>query len=227
MILKLNFDFKTDLPYREKVGSLLFAARTCRPDIGYAVNYASQFLNSFGQEHWKFVKRILKYLKGTKNFGIVYGSSGSALQLGGFTDADWANCLKTRKSRSSYIFIFNGGPVSWSSQRQSIVTASTTGSEYIALSEGVKEALWLKRFLKELKINDQPVNIRVDNQSAIKIAENSEYHKRTKYIDWRFHFVRDFVEKNVIRVEYVNFKNQLADILTKPLPYTQFSFLRE
>ena len=99
------------IPYREAVGSLLFAARVCSPDIEYAVNYASQFLNCFGQEHWRAVKRIIKYLIGTRDFGIIFGNSGS-IEVHGYTDADYAGCLMTRRSRSGFVFLLNGGPIS-------------------------------------------------------------------------------------------------------------------
>ena len=118
-----------NIPYREAVGSVLFAARVCRPDIEYAVNYASQFLNCYGKEHWQAVKRIIKYLIGTRNFGITLGNSGSSNNLCGYTDADYAGCVDTRKSRSGFVFMFNGGPICWSSQRQTIVALSTAEAE--------------------------------------------------------------------------------------------------
>ena len=206
------------VPYREAVGSLLFAARVCRPDIEYAVNYASQFLDSFGQEHWIAVKKIIRYLIGTRTSGIVFGSSGSSLNLVGFTDADYAGCLETRKSRSGFVFLLNNGPISWSSQRQNVVSLSTTEAEYIALAHGAKEAVWLRRMLSELNVNCGSVPIFVDNQSAIKLANNSEFHKRSKHIDIRFHFIRDMLSRKEIEIHYVQSKEQLADILTKPLP---------
>lgn len=221
-----NWD-KSKIPYREAVGSLLFAARISRPDIEFAVNYASQFLECFGQEHWKFVQKILRYLKGTVDFGITFKDSGSPFKLLGFTDADYAGCLNTRKSRSGFVFMFNGAPISWSSQRQSVVSLSTAESEYIALSHGAKEAIWLRQFLKELNINCNYVEIFVDNQAAIKLASNSEHHKRSKHIDVRYHFIRDIVNKKQIALEYVSSKDQLADIFTKPLAKAQFCYLRE
>ena len=145
----------------------------------------------------------------------------------GFTDADYAGCVESRKSRSGFVFLLNGGPVSWSSQRQSVVALSTTEAEYIALSHGTKEAIWLRRILNDLNIKCESVPISIDNQSAIKLANNSEYHKRSKHIDIRFHFIRDVVSKREIEIKYVMSKNQLADLLTKPLPKQQFSHLRD
>lgn len=214
-------------PYREAVGSLLFAARVCRVDIEYAVNYASQFLDSFGQEHWQAVKRILRYLKGTRNYGITFGNSGSYTSVTGFTDADYAGCLETRRSRSGFVFLLNGGPICWSSQKQSIVALSTAEAEYIALTHGTKEALWLRQMLKDLEYPCESIPIYVDNQSAIKQAKNTEFHKRSKHIDVRYHFVREVVNQKEIEIAYVESKEQLADIFTKPLAKQQFCYLRE
>ena len=219
-------DMDKIIPNREAVGSLLFAARVCRPDIEYAANYASQFLKSFVQENWQAVKRIIRYLIGTRDFGITFGNSGST-EIHVYTDADYAGCLETRRSRSGFVFLFNGGPISWSSQRQSIVSLSTAEAEYIALTHGTKEAIWLRQMLKELDISCNSIPISVDNQSAIKLANNSEFHKRSKHIDVRFHFVRDVISRKEIEISYVQSKHQLAEIFTKPLAKHQFCFLRE
>lgn len=109
------------IPYREAIGSLLFAARVCRPDIEFAVNYASHFLSCYDDTHWQVVKKIMRYLNGTRDFGIVYGNSGSSFEISGFTDADYAGCVNTRRSRSGFVFVLNGGPISWSSQLQRVV----------------------------------------------------------------------------------------------------------
>ncbi|CAK9829675.1 Retrovirus-related Pol polyprotein from transposon TNT 1-94 [Anthophora retusa] len=214
-----------DIPYREAIGSLLFAARVSRPDIEYAVNQASQFIANYGRGHWEAVKRILRYLKGTIDYGIVYGNSGSDRQLIGYTDADYAGCTDTRKSTSGFIFLLNGGAVSWSSQKQRVVALSTTEAEYIAVATGTKEAIWLRRMISELGYKSDKVAMYVDNQSAIKLTGNPEYHKRTKHIDVRFHFVRDVVESGEIDVAYVKTNEKLADIFTKPLTKQRFNYL--
>lgn len=229
-LTRINTDQKDNnksIPFREAIGSLLFAARVCRPDIEYAVNYLSQFINSFNRDHWQAVKRVIRYLIGTRNHGIVFGNSGSAYGLKGFTDADYAGCTESRKSRSGFVFLLNDGPISWSSQRQSIVALSTAEAEYVALANGAKEAIWLCKMLNELQIEHTTVPLFVDNQSAIKLAENAEFHKRSKHIDVRFHFVRDLVKRQDIEIKFVKSKDQLADIFTKPLSKQQFCYLRE
>ena len=123
--------------------------------------------------------------------------------------------------------MFNGGPICWSSQRQNIVALSTAEAKYIALTHGTKEAIWLRQMISELEISIASVPMFVDNQSAIKLASNTEFHKRSKHIDVRFHFVRDVISDKKIEIHYVPSKQQLADIFTKPLPAQQFCFLRE
>ena len=214
-----------NVPYREAIGALLFAARVCRPDIEYAVNYLSQFVDAHNQTHWSAVKQILRYLSGTRNRGIVYGNSGSSYEIRGYTDADYAGCLETRTSRSGFIFQLNGGPISWSSQRQSIVSLSTAEAEYIALAHGTKEAIWLRRILNDLKIPCKSIPLFIDNQSAIKLAKNSEFHKRSKHMDVLYHFVRNTLNRKIINISYVEFKEQLADIFTKPLTKQTFCYL--
>lgn len=125
------------------------------------------------------------------------------------------------------MFLLNNAPVSWSSQRQSLVSLSTMKAEYVALAHSAKEALWLRRILNELKIECKNIPMCVDNQSAIKFATNSEFHKRSKHIDVKYHFVRDLIENKSIEVSYVKSEDQLADIFTKGLPKVSFYAMRE
>ena len=118
------------------------------------------------------MKIIIRYLIGTRDFGIIFGNSGNT-GIHGYADADYAGCLKTRRSRSGFVFLLNGGPISWSSQRQSIVSLLTAEAEYIALTHETKEAIWLRQMLKELDISCNSIPISVENQSAIKLANNS------------------------------------------------------
>lgn len=221
-------DATGSIPYREAVGSLLFAARVSRPDIEFSVNRASQFLTKYGRQQWLEVKNIIRYLKGTLDYGIVFSDSGSEHTLVGYTDADYAGCIETRKSTSGFVFMLNGGPIAWSSQRQPVVSLSTTEAEYIALAHGVKECIWLKRMLTELGIKGNDcIQIFVDNQSAIRLANNPEFHKRSKHIDVRFHFVRDVCDRGDINIQYIQSKEQLADLFTKPLAKGHFRDLRD
>ena len=205
------------LPYRELVGSLTYLASTTRPDISFAASYLGQFNNCFGVDHWKAAKRVLRYLKGTVDVGLVF-SEGSTPATG-YVDADWGNDSDDRRSFTGYIFKHNGGPIAWESRKQRTVALSTTEAEYMALSEGVKEALFLKRYLSELGFGaSNEMRVYCDNQSSIKLSENDVFHGRSKHIDIRHHFVRDVVQRKEISLAHVSSENQVADFLTKALP---------
>lgn len=211
-------------PYREAVGSLIFLATVSRPDIAFAVNYVSRFINKWSDYHVKAVKRIFRYLKSSINLSIVYRKMNN-LELIGYSDADYAGCPETRRSTSGFIFLLNAAPVTWSTQKQGVVAQSTTEAEYIALALATKEALWLRSLLSELGFQQSATCIKVDNQSAIKLSKNPEFHKRTKHIDIKFHFVRDVSDRGEINIVYVESKKQLADIFTKPLVKNAFKEL--
>ena len=215
------------LPYREAVGSLLFLSRVCRPDIEYTVNYMSQFFNSYGKEHWNAVKYLIRYLIGTRDHGIVFGNSGSSIDIQGYSDSDYAGCIETRRSRSGFVFLLNEGPISWSSQRQSVVAVSTTEAEYVALHHCTKETIWLCQMMSALKFYEGCILSFADNQSAIKLAKNAEFHKRTKHIDISYHFTRHAVRRKQIEIKYVKSSENVADILTKPLNKKIFTYLKE
>lgn len=215
------------VPYREAVGCLLYLSITCRPDISYAVNQVAKFCQNPGRARWSAVKRILSYLSGTTEFGILLGEN-SDQPLVGYTDADFGGDIDSRCSTSGFTFFVYGSLVSWSSRRQKCVSQSTTEAEYVAASESSKEAVWLKCLLSEIgETEDQPVPILCDNQSAIRSIHNPEFHQRTKHIDIRYHFVRSLQEDGVINVLFVPSKEQKADILTKSLPKPDFEKMRE
>lgn len=218
-------------PYREAIGSLMYLSITTRPDIAFAVNVASRFQANPGQVHWNAVKRIFRYLKSTAAYGIEYSSATDCLcQLIGYSDADFANDVDSRKSTSGYVFKISNGPVTWCSQKQTAVSTSTTEAEYIAASTAVKEILWLRQLLidiDESEISAESVPLFMDNQSAIKLIKNPVFHKRTKHIDVRYHFIREKYEDGSISIKYVKSEEQLADIFTKALPKLKFEKLRE
>ncbi|XP_055523225.1 uncharacterized protein LOC129717372 [Wyeomyia smithii] len=204
-----------NVPFREPIGGLQFISQRTRPNISHAVSIVSSFCSDPGLPHWTAAKRILRYLKGTKNYKLTYRKDAA---FTGYSDADWGNDAETRLSISGYVFLQRGGAVSWSSKRQSTVALSTTEVEYMALPMASQEAVWWMGFLRELYgINDSLV-INCDNKSSICLAEKETgYPVRTKHIDFRHHFVREQVELKAIKFKLVASNQQAADILTKAL----------
>jgi hypothetical protein len=202
--------------YASIVGGLMFAACVTRPDIMCAVGQLSQFLNKPTSRHLLAAKRILRYFKGTLNLGIRYGHP--ATPLIGFSDADWAGNLDTRRSTTGYVVMLNNGAVAWRSQRQPTVALSTMEAEYMALTEATKELVWMRGFLKELGYeSNDPTNLFTDNQSALALSKNPVSHARAKHIDIRHHFVRDAIQDNVVWVQHIPTEDMTADSLTKAL----------
>jgi len=152
--------------------------------------------------HWTMVKRIIRYVKGTTNFGLYYKSNVN-LCLSVYSDSDYAGDLETRRSSSGHLFMLGLSTVSWQAQRQSIVTLSSTEAEYIAACEAVKGLVWINRLVKEIDSDiqyDQPT-LYVNNLSAIRLVKNLELHKRTKHIDVKYHFIREKFEYNLFRLQ--------------------------
>jgi len=221
-----NIEDKCDSTlFRQIVGGLMFLMTGTRPDIAAAVSIISQFFESPTDSHFAAAKRILRYIKGTRNLKLHLGNT-SDTTLVGYSDANWGNDLDTRKSTTGYLFLFSGGAISWSSKRQSTVALSTTEAEYMAITHATKEAVWLRTLLKELGYEQTgATTIYEDNQSCISLAKNPVHHARTKHIDIQHHFIREKVESKEIDVVYMPTDDMVADALTKPLPRPKFSKL--
>lgn len=206
----------------------MFLALVSKPDIGYAVNLVSRYCNKPNHGHWSAVKRIFKYLVSTTNHGILYESGGRKLEmsLSGYSDADFAGDVDTRKSTTGYEFCINNSLVTWSSQRQKMVTLSTTDTEYVAAVTASKEIVWLRQLLTDLGYcPKQPTVLFIDNQSTIRLIRNPEFHKKTKHIDVKFHFIREKVENNLIDIKYLPMNEQPSDLFTKSLTKNRFNYL--
>ena len=162
---------------------------------------------------------MFRYLSATKDWGLVYQhGSPEGLTLTGYVDADWANDLGDRKSTSGYVFKLAGGAISWSSKKQLSVALSSTEAEYIAGAHAAKELVWLRHLLGDIGMPDDNLTIlRMDNQSAIAIAKNPQFHDQTKHIEVRYHYLRNKVEEEELELEYVPTGEQTAEALTKAL----------
>jgi hypothetical protein len=201
--------------YHEAVGSLMYASLGTRPDITFAVQAVSRFSTKPGLAHWEAVKQIFRYLKGTRELWLSYG--GIVRELEGYADAD-GSMAEDRKAISGYAFLIHGGAVSWSAKRQEIISLSTTESEYIAAVYAAKEALWLRSLISQIfGINLQITTLFSDNQSAIVLTKEHQYHARTKHIDIRFHFIRWIIEEGKLRLIYCPTEDMVTDVFTKAL----------
>ncbi|SPO27395.1 uncharacterized protein UTRI_10512 [Ustilago trichophora] len=205
--------------YRMIVGSLLYASTGTRPDISYATSRLSKHLENPTQASMKSAMHLLRYLKGTQNVGIHFtkGMTTSTV-LEGYSDADFAGDTQDRKSTTGIVTIVYGSPVNWFSKKQPLVADSTTVAEYIAMTESVKDIIWTRSLLDELGLRQySPTNIHVDNAAARQLAADPKFHSRTKHIDVKFHFIREHVGNNKVKIVPVTTLQQKADCLTKML----------
>jgi hypothetical protein len=209
----------TSEPYRELVGSLQYLVQGTRPDLAYSVGVLSRKLQSPSRKDWERGKRILRYIKGTLQYGVHYSAEKPQTPLAIYSDADYAGNVETRISTTGYISIMAGGPITWKSQLQKTVAKSTMEAEYMALSDSVSETIWLRRILSELKPdmhrNDIPTTVYCDNQSAIRFAKHPVQHQRSKHIDVRYHFARQYQKDGAVEVKYLPTTEMVADPLTK------------
>ena len=206
------------LPYRAIVGKCMYLATCTRPDIAYAVRDLARFMSNFGRAHFQAAKHLLRYLQGTRSKGIVYGDIADPTPiLRAFTDADWAS-TETRKSISGYAIFCGGGPVAWSSKQQSIVALSSCEAEYIACTHSARQIIWLRSLFAELGFPQEDATILFcDNQGTVACSHDPHSHSRMKHIDIRVHFVRDCVNREIIKVKHIPGIENCADIFTKPL----------
>lgn len=204
------------VPYQQLIGSLMYLSVLTRPDISYSISFLSQFNNCHTKEHWEYAKRVLKYLKRTKCYGIKYCKEGNS-EITGYVDADWASNSVDRRSYTGMCFLLSNGVISWECRKQKCVALSSTESEYIGLSEACREALYLKRLQYEITNKMYTISLFNDNQGAQKLCANPVFHKRTKHIDIRYHFCRDLVKDKIVKVLYLPTADMPADILTKSL----------
>ena len=216
-----------EVKYKEAIGSLLYLSTITRPDICYAVNYLSRYMDKYTKHHWVAAKRIFKYLKGTKNYGLRYSKNNNK-ELECFVDADYAGCQEKRKSTTGYVILFAGGVIDWKSSKQSMVTLSSAEAEYVALSTAVAKVCWLRNLLKEIGYKQETgTKIYEDNNACAIMAKGETNSGRTKHIDVKYHFVREKQAIGEIVIERVDTANQLADGFTKALGPVKFKKFRE
>jgi len=211
--------------FRQLIGALQYATLT-RPDIAYSVNQLYQHMQAPTSVHSTAAKRVLRYLKGTLDFGLHY-TKGS-FTLHGFSDSDWASNPDDRRSTTGYGIFFGSNLISWSAKKQTVVSRSSTKAKYRAMAITTADLYWLRMLFKELQLPlPSPLTIWCDNSGSLDIASNPVSHARTKHIEVDVHFIREKVLNKDIQLRYLSTIDQLADIFTKGLPADRFSFLRD
>jgi hypothetical protein len=207
------------LPYRSLIGALLWITRGTRPDIYYSVIYLTKFNNSYGQQHYKAAKRILRYLITTIDKKLIYKKNLSSTPISVMSDSDWAGDRTDRLSYSGYLVRLFGNTVMWNTSKQGSPALSSCEAEYYALTEAAKETIHIYNLLKGI-ISDEgvkPIPIQMDNMGAGFMAEKDLNNKRTKHIDIRYHFIRHWVREKLVELFYVRTDENDSDLFTKAL----------
>ncbi|CAI7822627.1 unnamed protein product [Closterium sp. NIES-53] len=215
--------------YQKKLGCLLFAAVTCRPDLSYSASQLATYLKRPEAEHLAELDRALHYFVSTPTIGLTYHKNATAPpKLIGYVDADHAGDSDNRQSRTGYIYRLEPiGPISWQSSKQELIALSSAEAEYIALCSATKEGLYLRELLEEAKLAELPnFTLFCDNQSAIRIANKSGFANRTKHIALRYFFVKDEIEKGRLKLSYCPTSEMAADYLTKKLGKSKFEYCK-
>ncbi|KAI3791050.1 hypothetical protein L2E82_04605 [Cichorium intybus] len=207
------------VPYASAMGSIMYAVTYTQPDVAFALSMVSRYQGNPGRAHWTAVKNILKYLRRTKNFVLILGGSDT-LRVDGYTNASFQTDRDNGRSQSGWVFLLNGGAVTWKSSKQETVADSTCESEYIAASEAAKEAAWLKNFIGDLGVVpsiQEPVELFCDNEGAVALTKEPRDHGKSGHIDSKYHYIRHRVEEGHLLVKSVSSEDNSADPLTKAL----------
>jgi hypothetical protein len=212
--------------YRQLIRLLMYLVNT-RLDICFVVNTLSQYKVEPRSVHWIGEKHVLRYIAGSVDYGLDY-VRGNGVSLVGYTNSDWAGCAIDRKSTSRCCFGLALGLVSWYSRKQKSVALSSAKAEYMATSQASCEAIWLHKLLVGLFGQELPPTvIHCNNQSCIKLFENPVFHDRSKNIEIRYHFIRDWVQRGAVQLQYILTDEQVADILTKALSRGKHVYFRD
>lgn len=206
--------------YREIVGSLIYAMTCTRPDISWVVSRLSQTLAQPTREDLVTAKQVLRYLKGTNDFELIFKKSSEDLDLIAYSDSDWASSVKDRRSTTGYCFaLTKEGPViSWKTKKQPTVALSTCEAEYIGLATTTQESMYLTQLLNGMDRKRYTcTKLFGDNQGAIALSKNPVNRQRSKHIDVKYHFIREAVNEGKIRIEHCPSEEMAADVLTKPV----------
>lgn len=208
--------------YKSMVGGLRFLVNT-RPDIAFAVGVVSRYMERPTVMHLTAVKRIMRFVKGTLQYGLVYSSNSGNNLITGFSDSDLRGIIDDRKCTGGMAYYLNDSLISWVSQKQRCAALSTCEAEFMAATPPACQGIWLRNVLGQISAEFiGPVVLYIDNKSAIDLAKNLVFHGRSKHIDIRYHFIRECVERGEIIVKHVSSDKQRANCLTMALATVKF-----
>ena len=203
--------------YREIVGSLIYIMSCTRPDLSYIVTKLSQYMNKPTKAHLNYAKDVLRYLKRTVNYDLVFRKSAHSFHLFGYCDSDWGGS-EDRRSISGYCYKLcpDSALISWKSKKQTVFSLSSCEAEYTALTYAIQEGKFLRQLFSDMENrNVENFDLFVDNQGALKLANNPVHQQRSKHIDIKYHFIRNDVQNGIVRLIYVPTNSNIADMFTK------------
>lgn len=214
-----------EVPYLSAIGALMYLANNTRPDIAFSVNLLARFSNAPTKRHWKGVRHLLRYLRGTKDLGLFYQSRQDATLIG-YADAGYLSDPQNAKSQTGYLFTYGGTAISWKSTKQTLTATSSNHAELIALYEAGRECVWLRSMIGNIQeecgmkeVTESPTIIYEDNTACIaQVTEGYIKGDRTKHISPKLFFTHDLQKEGKINVQQIQSSDNLADLFTKSLP---------
>ena len=208
-----------NVPYASALGSIMYAQVCTRPDIAFATGLLGRYQSNPGHDHWVVAKKVMRYLKRTKDYMLIY-KHVQDLQLVGYSDSDFAGCQDEKKSTTGYIFKLAGGAVSWKSEKQKSIASSTMQAEFVACFSATTQAIWLQNLIKELTVFDfvdRPIQLYCDNNSAVLFINNNRGLKGSKHMEVKYLTIKEKVQNGDVAVEHISTVDMIADPLTKGL----------
>nr|GEU73229.1 zinc finger, CCHC-type [Tanacetum cinerariifolium] len=205
----------SQLKYSRVIGCLMYAITCTRPDIAFTVGKLSRYTSNPRTQHWQAIQRVLKYLKKTMDYRLIYSGYPSVVE--GYTDASWISNTEDNSSTSGWVFLLGGGAISWAYKKQTCITGSTMEYEFVALAAVGKEAEWLKNLLLEISLwvkRMAPISIRCDSAATLAKAYIQMYSVKSRHLGVRHSMIRELITNTI---EFVRSQQNLADHLMKGL----------
>jgi hypothetical protein len=204
--------------YRSGVGMLLYLVKHSRPELSNCVRELAKVMDGATQAHVKSLMRAIKFVLDTKEKGLVMEPDFKNFKwvIESYCDSDYSGDRETRKSVTGYIIYLIGAAIAWKSRGQKSVSLSSTEAEYISISEVCTDIMFIKGILEFLGIKvELPIIVHVDNIGAIYMSNNATTSTRTKHVDVRYHYVKEYIEDGIVKIIFVRSKDNKSDIFTK------------